>query len=513
MRARRTTPKNMEALRDDDQRAALKWMIDREATGGHAGGILADDVGKGKTYVACALVQQSPLWPTLIAVPKATLWDWLGVLQHVVTDEMPCVVYQPNKSAISNGYNLVVVTHASLARRVVDPVIADRKWGRVIVDEAHLFRNPSTFAFKTIKGMRAHAKWALTATPMQNKKGDLLALATCFIGINTTDTDLVRSAFTMRRTGASTDAPLDVSDIMVASPTATPYWGGDGEERPWLTVLSKHGSFFNHADEVQGEVQGEGDEEGDESRDHGSKAGNVAGTVMEAIMRLRQLATHPTLFHRSMAVAKKRDGDADGVIYHMEAASMHSAAASPKIRALVAELQDADGTDEKSLVFCDWLDEMDIIRDALDDCAISNVRYDGSLSVMDRENVLRRFRSSDDDGPRVLIIQMNCGACGINLQAASRVYIMRPQWNPAIEYQAIGRSHRAGQTHRVTVRRFVARGTVDELIRNRQRDKVKCITDALGDDAMAQRIYGSDNHLGSDDKAATLVADRRIVDL
>jgi SNF2 family DNA or RNA helicase len=59
----------------------------------------------------------------------------------------------------------------------------------------------------------------------------------------------------------------------------------------------------------------------------------------------------------------------------------------------------------------------------------------------------------------VLIIQIKCGGQGLNIQCATRVYIMSPSWNPSTELQAIGRCHRSGQTKEVHVKKFVYNDT------------------------------------------------------
>ena len=58
--------------------------------------------------------------------------------------------------------------------------------------------------------------------------------------------------------------------------------------------------------------------------------------------------------------------------------------------------------------------------------------------------------------------QIEAGGVGINLQAASAVIIMEPQWKPSTESPAIARAHRMGQTRRVTVHRLIARDSIDE---------------------------------------------------
>ena len=85
----------------------------------------------------------------------------------------------------------------------------------------------------------------------------------------------------------------------------------------------------------------------------------------------------------------------------------------------------------------------------------------------------------------MLLLQVQCGACGLNLQAASRVFLLRPQWNPAVEKQAVGRAARSGQMRTVRVVRLVARGTVEEARARRRDAKLSTIAELLGEGVRA----------------------------
>jgi len=82
-------------------------------------------------------------------------------------------------------------------------------------------------------------------------------------------------------------------------------------------------------------------------------------------------------------------------------------------------------------------------------------RLDGTLDADTRTFILNRFRNDPNPGA-ILISQIVVGGVGLNLQEATRVYLMSPQWNPAAEMQAIGRVHRTGQTKEVVTKRYVA---------------------------------------------------------
>jgi len=176
---------------------------------------------------------------------------------------------------------------------------------------------------------------------------------------------------------------------------------------------------------------------------------------------------------------------------------------SSKMSSIMKELGAVWETDPQSkvLIFSHYLGFLDLLGSQLDSCGIEYLRLDGSLSLQDRMSVLEQFRSSsswkkssnhslkqfcngksdsssasaapsDDEEPfppdkkgRVLLMSMTAGGEGLNLVAASSVFICDPWWNRAKEDQCVNRIHRIGQAAAVVrVRKFVVAGTVEERI-------------------------------------------------
>jgi Superfamily II DNA/RNA helicases, SNF2 family len=110
---------------------------------------------------------------------------------------------------------------------------------------------------------------------------------------------------------------------------------------------------------------------------------------------------------------------------------------------------------EKTIIFCQYKGEMDHIETILNR---ETFRIDGSVNKDERHARLKLFEKSSPGS--VLVIQIKCGGQGLNIQCATRVYIMSPSWNPSTELQAIGRCHRSGQRNEVFVKKFVYSDTI-----------------------------------------------------
>ncbi|KAG0224670.1 DNA helicase rad5 [Actinomortierella wolfii] len=138
---------------------------------------------------------------------------------------------------------------------------------------------------------------------------------------------------------------------------------------------------------------------------------------------------------------------------------------SAKLDALMRHLHQLRQEDPKikSVVFSQFTGMLDLAQVILDRDGFSYVRLDGSLSQASREKCLEQFRDPDHPAT-VMLISLRAGGVGLNLTAASRVFLLDPWWNYAIESQAIDRVHRIGQQRPVVVKRFIVRNTVEEKI-------------------------------------------------
>ncbi|GAV82378.1 SNF2_N domain-containing protein/Helicase_C domain-containing protein/HIRAN domain-containing protein/zf-C3HC4_2 domain-containing protein [Cephalotus follicularis] len=138
------------------------------------------------------------------------------------------------------------------------------------------------------------------------------------------------------------------------------------------------------------------------------------------------------------------------------------------------------GSGEKSIVFSQWTSFLDLLEIPLRRRGIGYLRFDGKLVQKQRERVLKEF--SETKEKMVLLMSLKAGGVGLNLTAASNVFLMDPWWNPAVEEQAIMRIHRIGQKRTVVVRRFIVKDTVEERLQQVQARKQRMIAGALTDE-------------------------------
>jgi SNF2 family DNA or RNA helicase len=107
-------------------------------------------------------------------------------------------------------------------------------------------------------------------------------------------------------------------------------------------------------------------------------------------------------------------------------------ASSSKLVAILEEL-DKVRNEGKVLIFSQYLGFLDIIGKALEKLAVETFRIDGKLSLKERVSAMSNFNKSQHGS--VFLISMKAGGVGLNLVAASTVFIVDPWWNQALEDQ------------------------------------------------------------------------------
>ncbi|KAJ8472036.1 hypothetical protein OPV22_026379 [Ensete ventricosum] len=134
----------------------------------------------------------------------------------------------------------------------------------------------------------------------------------------------------------------------------------------------------------------------------------------------------------------------------------------------------------KSVIFSQFRKMLILLQEPLKDAGFVILRLDGTMSTKRRAEVIKRFEKCGPGEPTVLLASLKAAGTGINLTAASRVYLMEPWWNPAVEEQAMDRVHRIGQKEEVKVVRLIVRGSIEERILKLQERKKKLASGAFG---------------------------------
>jgi non-specific serine/threonine protein kinase len=143
---------------------------------------------------------------------------------------------------------------------------------------------------------------------------------------------------------------------------------------------------------------------------------------------------------------------------------------SIKLDELTREITENIG-EHKVLIFSQFLGMLGLIREKMKEHQIPYEYFDGGTSATERERAIQNFQNNESC--RVFLISLKAGGVGLNLTAADYVYIVDPWWNPAVEQQAIDRTHRIGQTKNIFAYRMICVDTIeDKILQLQERKKV-----------------------------------------
>ena len=140
------------------------------------------------------------------------------------------------------------------------------------------------------------------------------------------------------------------------------------------------------------------------------------------------------------------------------------------------------------LVFSQFVRMLQILEKECSDREMPTHMLTGETK--NRQDVVNAFQEAET--PSVFLLSLRAAGTGLNLTSASYVVIYDPWWNPAVEAQAIDRTHRIGQTATVNAYKMISPGTVEEKIWDLQQRKAKTVSDVLGEDGFAKSLTTND---------------------
>jgi SNF2 family DNA or RNA helicase len=438
-----------------------KWMLSREIdeemfydTDVSRGGILADEVGLGKTLMSICMIVGNPKQKTLILLPKSLIHQWkeqiLKFTNHIKITivENNSVLNEKSEGVFLMSQSLINSKNTIIGNSPAHTV----HWDRIIIDEAHILRNNKSKMFNACCLLKTDIRWALTATPVVNRMTDFVHIMSWFNVsqyLCQTEKETVASKFILRRTKQDVavynkalilpDCEINVKHI--------PFHSVD-EKKMYIDVFTQERKKVMNSNN------------------------KTITDLLEHLLRIRQLCIHPQLYLDGMS--KKSNMDCGNWSLPVT-----------KLECLLDDLKKQPPY-EKTLVFCQFIKEMNIYEERLTQEGYNVVRLDGSMNIEERNIVIKRFKKNPDIN--IFLIQINTGGQGINLQNANHIYIMSPSWNPAIEHQAIGRCHRTGQKNKVYVTKYVISSFdkdipfIEENMMKLQEKKKEIIADILKDE-------------------------------
>ncbi len=425
------------------------------------GGILADDMGLGKTVQALSMLSHynssEGQLKALVICPTTLIYNWENEIRKF-TPSLTWRIHHGNVRAKSKeefeGANIIITTYGTLRSDI--QLLLKINFDYVVLDESQAIKNPASKVTKAACLLKAKNRVCMSGTPLQNNTFDIFAqmnflnpglLGTMEFFRNEFSTPIDKFGeqeqkdhlkkllypFILRRTKeqVAKDLPEKTETILFCE-----------MEQAQRRVYDAYRNAYRE------KIIGTIDEQG---------VGKSQLTILQGLMKLRQICDSPAILNEE----EQYPND------------------SIKLEELTREITENIG-EHKALVFSQFLGMLSLIREKLKENNIEFEYFDGSTPPAERERAIQNFQNNDNC--RVFLISLKAGGVGLNLTAADYVYIVDPWWNPAVEQQAIDRTHRIGQTKNIFAYRMICKDTIEDKILQLQERKRILAKELISDD-------------------------------
>lgn len=407
------------------------------------GGILADDMGLGKTIQALSFLhhykEQNRFLKALVVCPTTLIYNW----ENEIKKFAPSLSYHIHHGSARTRsteelakYDVTITTYGTLRSDI--KFFLATKFDYVVLDESQAIKNPASKVTKAACLLNAKHRLCMSGTPLQNNTFDVFAQMNFLNPGMLGSIEFFRQEFAipidklgevdrkehlrrllypfiLRRTKEQVAKDLPEKQEMIL----------------WCEMQEEQRKIYDaYRNDYRERILGTISEQG---------IARSQFTILQGLMKLRQICDSPAILNEE------------------EVFENHSI----KIEELVREITE-DMSDHKALVFSQFLGMLGLIRQKLNELGIKYEYFDGSTSATDREKAIQNFQKNDE--VRVFLISLKAGGVGLNLTAADYVYIVDPWWNPAVEQQAIDRTHRIGQTKNIFAYRMICKDTIEDKI-------------------------------------------------
>jgi non-specific serine/threonine protein kinase len=454
-------PHNLHATLRPYQESGFQWLNYLDEV--KWGGILADDMGLGKTIQALTFIQHyknknDDKCMALVVCPTTLIYNWENEIRKFTPSMKYHIHHGPSRLKdieTLQQFDILITTYGTLRSDIT--MLMKLALDYVILDESQAIKNPQSKVTKAAQLLNTRNKLALSGTPMQNNTFDIYAQMNFLNPGMLGSVDFFRNEFAtpidkfqdeerkdhlrkliypfiLRRTKeqVAKDLPEKIETVIFCEM--------DTEQRHIYDAYRN-----SYRSKILGVIE-----------DQGMERSQL--TILQGLMKLRQICDSPAILNEA------------------EQYPNHSV----KLHELTREMSE-NISNHKVLIFSQFLGMLGLIRDKLQHMKVPFEYFDGSTSTSERERAIQNFQNNDDC--RVFLISLKAGGVGLNLTAADYVYIVDPWWNPAVEQQAIDRTHRIGQTKNIFAYRMICKDTVEEKILQLQERKKSLVKEIIADDS------------------------------
>lgn len=452
----RALPAKLTADLRNYQKEGYNWLNFLDEIGW--GGCLADDMGLGKTVQMLAFLmgvsQRNPGVTHLVIVPRSLVFNWVNEVEKFSADYSVLRHTGMDRAKTTVGfhrYDLILTTYG-LVRSDIE-LFRRFPFHYTVLDESQAIKNPLTKTAKSVKLLKTKNRLIMTGTPVENNTFDL------YSQMDFVNPGMLGSLESFRREFANAiDKGKDEEVAEQLRRLVYPFILSRKKQQVAKELPEKTETvLYCEMAPAQRKVY---DHFKDKYRNllmekiNSEGYGKAGVYILQGLMKLRQICNSPMLLNGE-----------PGTFTHESA----------KLEVMFDMLDDIIAEGYKVLIFSFFKGMLNLVGQALTERKVDYVLLTGESQ--NREALVDSFKN--DPEKRAFLISLKAGGFGLNLEEANYVFLVDPWWNPAVEQQAIDRSHRIGQTEKVFAYKLICKDTIEEKILKLQESKKALAADLI----------------------------------
>jgi superfamily II DNA or RNA helicase len=400
------------------------------------GACLADDMGLGKTLQTIMLLQtlKDSVKKVLIICPVSILYNWKNELEKF-SDLTYSIYYGDDREFKTDAK--VILTSYGLMKKESFSTLGEEEFDILIFDEVQHLKNIRSLGANAARQLKAKFRICLTGTPVENDLSEFYNIMDlCVPGVwgdlgVLKSTSKNKNRLLARRTVKPFILRRTKDQVLKELPEKI-------ENHVFLDFSTEEREFYQQKlNAIRSNIIAPG--------------AKRYGEVLKSLLEMRQLC----LWQKQPQLQ------------------------STKIDFLMENLEQLVSEGHKTLVFSQFTTYLDMIQNKIKVAGWKMARIDGSQTIKKRGEQVELFQNGD---AQIFLISLKAGGFGLNLTAASYIFLMDPWWNPAVERQAIDRAHRIGQENKLTVYRPIIKESVEEKVLVLQQSKRELFKDLMAED-------------------------------
>lgn len=400
------------------------------------GACLADDMGLGKTLQTIMLLQtlKDKVNRIMIICPVSILYNWKNELEKF--SDLTYSIYYGDEREFKTDAK-VVLTSYGLMKKESFSTLGEEEFDILIFDEVQHLKNIRSLGANAARQLKAKFRICLTGTPVENDLSEFYNIMDLCVPGVWGDLGIVKSASKNK-------------NRLLARRTVKPFILRRTKDQVLKELPEKieNHVFLDFSEEEREFYKQKLNAIRSNMLTPGTKR---YGEVLKSLLEMRQLC----LWQKQPQLK------------------------STKVDFLMENLEQLVTEGHKTLIFSQFTTYLDMIENKIREAGWKFARIDGSQTIKKRGEMVEYFQNGE---AQIFLISLKAGGFGLNLTAASYIFLMDPWWNPAVERQAIDRAHRIGQENKLTVYRPIIKESVEEKVLVLQASKRELFRDLMAED-------------------------------